>query len=140
MTASLEIQGRIYDALRQHNGLTFLLGGPEIHDDVPHSGQPPYIVFGEVESLDWSTSSEAGEEHFVSLEIWSGRNGRKQALEIAAEVRSALDALSETLPALISGHYLINLATQSTITTRQEKNRFFRTVLTVRAVSELAQA
>jgi len=136
MTAALEVQTALFDTLRQHNPLIALLGGQYVFDDVPDGARLPYVVFGDVESLDWSTSTEKGEEHLFELEVWSERNGRSQALKIASEIRNALDVLAEMLPAALSEHQLINLSPESTLTTRRKDNRFFMALLTVRLVSE----
>lgn len=136
MNAALEIQKAAFDALRQHNVLTSLLGGDHIYDDLPASKKPPYVLFGTIESFDWSTSTEGGEEHFLELEIWSAQNGRKQVIQIVDAVRSALASLGDAAPVVLGEHQPINLAVETTLTKRTEKNQFFQTILTIRAVSE----
>ena len=85
MTAALELQTAIVAALRQSSALTGLLGGAHVYDDVPDSRRPPYVVIGPLETVDWSTSTEEGEEHFIEITAWSQANGRKQAVAVTAE-------------------------------------------------------
>ncbi|WP_075995842.1 DUF3168 domain-containing protein [Salaquimonas pukyongi] len=132
MTAALELQMAIVSALRQSTALTALLGGAHIYDDVPDARRPPYVVIGPVETLDWSTSTEAGEEHFIDVAIWSLANGRKAVVSMAAEIRTTLSSLPRTL----AGHVLVNLTHESTRSQAGSNDRHFRAVVTFRAVTE----
>ncbi|MCZ7449971.1 DUF3168 domain-containing protein [Agrobacterium rhizogenes] len=92
----------------------------------------PCIVIGDLESRDYSTATEKGEEHFLALQIWSDANGRKDAGEIAARVKNLLDdaALS------IAGVSLVNLLLLSSRSRREAKTRNFVTEMRFRAVTE----
>ncbi|MCB1385915.1 MAG: DUF3168 domain-containing protein [Nitratireductor sp.] len=132
MTAALELQTAIVAALRQSSALTGLLGGAHVYDDVPDSRRPPYVVIGPLETVDWSTSTEEGEEHFIEIAAWSQGNGRKQAVAAAAEIRSALSALPASLP----GHVIVNFAHETTRSEADPDDRHFKAVASFRAVTE----
>ena len=126
MSAALEIHKLLYDTLRLDNGLTTLLSGAHVYDDLPDRVAPPYIILGSLESLDWSTASEGGEEHFLEIEVWSDKSGRKQAIELAGYASQALASLSESLPSTTDNHVLINLTLENTFSERVENGRFTR--------------
>ena len=70
MTAALELQSAIVAALRASSSLTGLLGGAFVYDDAPDTRRPPYVVLGPIETVDWSTATEDGEEHFIEITAW----------------------------------------------------------------------
>ncbi|MCB1386556.1 MAG: DUF3168 domain-containing protein [Nitratireductor sp.] len=132
MSAALELQAAIVSALRQAPGLLTALGGPHIYDDVPDTRRPPYVQIGSVETLDWSTGTEEGEEHFVEIAAWSETNGRQAVALLAEAIRLALAALAGPLP----GHALVNLSHEATRTEPVSGDRHFRAILSFRAVTE----
>ena len=132
MTAAIELQSAIVSALRSSSALTSLLGGAFVYDDVPDSRRPPYVVIGPVETVDWSTATEEGEEHFIEIAAWSQSNGRKKAVAAAAEIRSALSAL----PGSLAGHALVNLTHETTRSEADPDDRHFKAVVSFRAVTE----
>ena len=132
MTAAIELQSAIVSALRSSSALTSLLGGAFVYDDVPDSRRPPYVVIGPLETVDWSTSTEEGEEHFIEITAWSSANGRKSAVAMAGEIRAALSALPGNLP----GHALVNFTHETTRSEADPDDRHFRAVSSFRAVTE----
>ena len=71
------------------------------YDDVPRGGELPYLTIGQSSVRDWSTGSEDGEEHTLTLHIWSRASGRRQVQEIMGVVGTALkDAAPSVFPAL----------------------------------------
>ena len=72
------LQKGIYQALAGSSELGGLLGGARIYDDPPQSARYPFITLGESLVRDWSTGTDAGEEHTVSLHIWSAAAGRRE--------------------------------------------------------------
>ena len=132
MTAAIELQSAIVSALRSSSALTSLLGGAFVYDDVPDSRRPPYVVIGPVETVDWSTATEEGEEHFIEITAWSSANGRKAAVAMAGEIRAALSALPGNLP----GHALVNFTRETTRSEADPDDRHFRAVSSFRAVTE----
>ena len=92
----------------------------------------PALVMGEMETRDYSTSTEAGDEHRLGLEIWSEAAGRQEAEEIAERVRVLLQDAALTL----DGHVLVSLAHERTRTRRQANAKLFLAELRFRAVTE----
>ena len=70
-TPAWELQKAIHGALTSDAEVIALLGGARIYDDVPRGAELPYVTFGQSTARDWSTGSEAGSEHIVTLHVWS---------------------------------------------------------------------
>lgn len=132
MSAALALRAAIRTALLADAPLLALLGGPAVHDDVPRGSRPPYIVLAEHAARDDSTGTETGEEHQITLHVWSRQGGLKQGLEIAEAATAALLAASLS-PA---GHRLVNLAWVSTDSRREPDGRHRFLALRFRAVTE----
>ena len=134
MTFSIEIGLRkaIRDRLLADAALVAELGGPSVYDEAPREQSAPYIVFTRSEARDWSTMTEAGAEHLLTLEVWSQKNGARQALGIAGDVARLLH---DAPPALV-GATCVNLRVVSIETLRQNANRFVRARLRLRAIVE----
>lgn len=134
MHPAIALQAEIYSTLIASSNLTTALGGAFIYDDVPNGQKPPYVVFGTAVYSNWSTSTEDGTEHAISLDIWSTENGRKQVLEISQHIVEALDAL----PQIVSGHHLINMTNESVEVSRNVESGYFHGTLNYRAITEPA--
>ena len=122
----------IHGHLASDGTLTAIVGTDGIRDRFLARPRLPSVVFGEMETRDYSTGSEAGEEHFLTLEIWSEGEGRREAQQIADLVRCLLHdtALSVNGAALVS---LLHLLTR---TRREPKTKFQVAELRFRAVTE----
>ena len=132
MSAALEIQKTIYDQLIADQELVSLLNGPDIFDGEPDRRELPYVLFGAIESDDWSTATEDGEEHLVELVVWSSADGRMEAALIAEAIRKALANVDVS-----SGqNKLVNFSWETTTTQRAKDQRHFIGTLTFRAVTE----
>lgn len=132
MSVALAIQKHIFETLVQDTELTALLSGTHIYDAIPTNAKPPYILFGEIASDDWSTGTEKGEELSIELVVWSAKKGRKQATQISERIRQSLSDQT-TQP---DGYSLVNFAWENTLTERTKDNRFFTAKLRFRAVLE----
>jgi len=133
-SASFELQKSLYAALSAYAPLGTLLGGPHIFDEVPRGAQHPYVAFGQLTVRDWSTGSEQGDEHNITLHVWSREPGHRQAHRIAEAIR---DCLHEAA-LLIDGHRLINLRHETTELRREGGGERYRGFLRFRAVTEPA--
>ncbi|MFN7104592.1 MAG: DUF3168 domain-containing protein [Pseudorhizobium sp.] len=132
MTATNALLAAIHARLSTDAALAGLIGPDGIRDRLLPRPALPCIVFGEVETRDYSTATEAGEEHRLMLEVWSEAEGRRSAEEIAGQLRALLhDAF---LP--LAGHALVSLAHVRTRTGRQPKTKLFKAELQFRAVTE----
>jgi len=107
-SASWSVQQAVYAALNADGALIAQLGGPRIYDDVPHAAAYPFVTMGQTSSADWGTGTEDGEEHIVTLHVWSSFGGRSEAQAIMGAIRDALHAARLSL----AGHTLITLRQQ----------------------------
>lgn len=130
--ANLELRIALRSWLLADAGLAGVLAGGKVYDEAPPSAQPPYITLTNLVSRDWSTCTEDGALHDVTLDVWSSHRGSAEALTMAGQVAVALD----DAPLPISGHALISLSVQSIETSREAKGRFARARLRLRAVTE----
>nr|CAD6421040.1 hypothetical protein REQ54_02178 [Rhizobium sp. Q54] len=136
MSAANALLAAIHARLSSDAALSGLIGPDGIRDRLLPRPALPAIVFGEVETRDYSTGTEAGEEHRLTLEVWSEAAGRRQAEEIAHRVRVLLHGVS----LLLAGHALVSLLHLRTRTRRQTKTALFEAQLLFRAVTEETEA
>lgn len=132
MTAANALLKAVHQKLSGDAGLTALVGPTGIRDRLLPRPDVPCIVFGALETRDFSTSTEAGEEHFLTLEIWSDGEGRRQGVQIAGLVRGLLH---DAAPAL-EGFALVGLLYLGSRTRREPKTKFYLTEMRFRAVTE----
>lgn len=96
--ASLELQEAIYQTLTVNVDLTNLLGGAKIYDHVPKRTKPPYITIGMTQERDWSTSTEEGREHLITIHSWTENRGRKIAKDIIIALQNAMSSAQLNMP------------------------------------------
>lgn len=101
---SLSLQAAIFAALVADTAVGALIGD-RIYDAPPRAVAFPYVTIGQTRVADWSTGTEAGAEHDVTLHIWSRERGKHQSYEIMEAVEAVLHDASLTL----DGHSLVNL-------------------------------
>lgn len=131
-SSSLELQKSIHLALSADAGVTALLGGAKVYDDIPRAVEPPYLAIGESSVRDWSTGSEPGEEHVLTLHVWSRAAGKKETYEILHAVRQALHDAALA----VSGHRLVNLRHEFTDARREPDGETYHGLVRYRAVTE----
>ena len=78
VSASWALQKSVYQALANSSELSSLLGGPRIYDDAPQAAGYPFVTLGQSLVRDWSTGTEDGGEHVLTLHVWSRSGGKKQ--------------------------------------------------------------
>ncbi|GAB4068625.1 DUF3168 domain-containing protein [Ancylobacter sonchi] len=132
MSAATALRAALHQALVADAPLIAALGGARIHDLPPSSPDFPYVTLGEAQVLDWSTATERGEEHRLTLNVWSRQGGHGEALNLAALVQEALH--DAALP-LAEGR-LVNLRATGAEIRREAGGRTYRAVLRFRAVTE----
>lgn len=132
MSAANAVLRAIHLRLSGDAGLTALLGPDGIRDRLLARPKLPAIVVGEMETRDLSTVGHPGEEHFLTLEVWSEGDGRRQALEIAARVEALLDDVSMAL----DGAVLVSLLRVGMRTRREVKTKYYLAEIRFRAVTE----
>ena len=131
-SAGWDLQKAVHAALTADTALVTLLGGAYVYDTVPQYAAFPYVVIDQMQVRDWSTGTENGAEHMLTLHVWSRYAGKQEAYEVADSVRSVLDG---TLLSL-EDHRLINLRHQYSELKRDEDGETHHGVLRFRAVTE----
>lgn len=132
MSAANLLRAALHAALSTDAALTAALGGARIHDEPPAGAELPYVTLAEGRVNDWSTATEEGEEHLLTLHVWSRQGGHREAQAIAGLVRDAAEKLAPALP----GHRLVNLRAISIETRREGGGKSYRAVIRLRAVTE----
>src|SRR3569623_2058623 len=105
VSASAALRAAIHDALSADGAQSALHGGPKIYDEVPREASFPYVTLGEARVADFSTGSEPGEEHQITLHAWSRQGGQREAHMIAGALLQALD----DAPLTLTDFRLVNL-------------------------------
>lgn len=131
-SASWELQKGIYQALAGDTSITGLLGGTNIYDDAPQNADYPYLTFGQSIARDWSTGSEDGLEHILTLHVWSRAGGKKETYEIIEAIRQVLhDAL-----VTVTDHHLVNLRHEFSEARQDPDGETYHGIVRYRAVTE----
>jgi len=134
--ASWALQRGVYQALAGSLDLTTLLGGVRVYDDAPQAAPDPFITLGQSVIRDWSTGTEDGAEHNLTLHVWSRSGGKKQALEIIDAIRAVL----HDRPLALADHHLVNLRHEFSEARLDPDGDTFHGIVRYRAVTEPAQA
>jgi hypothetical protein len=132
--ASAALRAAVHDALNADAALASLLGGPKVYDEPPRSATFPYVTLGETRIADYSTGSETGEEHQLTLHAWSRQGGHKEAHLIAGALLQALD----DAPLTLADHALVNFRFSVADVRREADGRTYHARVAFRAVTEPA--
>lgn len=130
--AALALKGAIHARLAADAGLAALVPAGRILDRAPQGLALPFVLHGTVRSDDYSSATEAGEEHVFSIEVWADAAGQAEALTAAARIAALLD--DAALP-LAKGR-LVSLDHRFTRTRRDLRSRAVVAELQFRAVTE----
>jgi hypothetical protein len=133
-SASAALRAAIHDALSSDGALSALLGGPKIYDEVPREAGFPYVTLGEARVSDFSTGTEPGEEHQITLHAWSRQGGQREAHLISGALLQALD----DAPLTLSEHRLVNLRFSVADVRREADGRTYHALVRFRAMTEPA--
>jgi len=131
-SAAAALRAAIYDALTADAALGALLGGPKVYDEPPRSVTFPYVTVGEARVTDFSTGSEPGEEHQLTLHAWSRQGGHREAHLISGALLQALD----DAPLALAEHHLVNLRFATADVRREADGRTYHALVRFRAVTE----
>jgi len=132
IAASAALRAAVHDALVADAALGSLLGGPKVYDEPPRSAAFPYVTLGEMRVADYSTGSEPGEEHQLTLHAWSRQGGHREAHLIAGQLLQALDDAALTL----TDHRLVNFRFALADIRREADGRTYHALVRFRAVTE----
>ncbi len=131
-SAAFALQQAIFSKLTADAATLAAIGGARIYDDVPARTEFPFVTFGQSTERDWSTGSEQGFEHTITLHAWSRGQGRKEAQAVIAAARDALH--DSDLP--LAGHRLVNLRHEYSEVRRDNDGETFPGIARFRAVTE----
>lgn len=129
---SAELQMTIFKTLTSDPALTALLGGPKIFDRVPERASFPYLTLGRTTVVDWSTGTEDGAEHILTLHVWAKGGGKAETYAIMDKVSTRLH--DANLP--LEGHKLVNLQLQFAEARQEPESATYHGILRFRAVTE----
>ncbi len=133
-SSEIKLRKAVRDALIGDATILTKLGGAHVYDEAPRGKAGPYIVIAQGETRDWSTMTDEGAEHLLTLEVWSQNSGAREALEIAQRAAQVLQ--DSSLPMV--GATCVHARITSVETLRQNANRFVRARIRLRALVELA--
>lgn len=131
-SATSSLQKAIWQKLSSDAALTAKIGTGGIVDRVIAKRAFPYLVIGEIITRDWSTSTEPGEEHIITVEVWSDKDGHAEAQSLAGQARDLL----HNQPLALTGAVLVNLQHISTRVRREPRSRAHVAFVQLRAVTE----
>ena len=133
MNAALSLQQAVFAALVASDDIKDIVDDPpRVFDTVPRGAHFPYIVIGEDRQTDWSTATEKGSEHRLSIHVWSRSPGAKEARVAAQAVVAALDGAALA----IAGFTLVNLRWLEGETLRENDGETIHAQIIFRAVLE----
>ena len=135
-SAGFALQKAIFEKLTSDAPTLAALGGPRVYDDAPARTEFPFVTFGQSSERDWSTGSDEGYEHLVTLHVWSRARGRREAEQVIAAARAALHDQDLAL----AGHRLINLRHEFSEARRDSDGETFHGIARFRAVTEVEAA
>lgn len=126
------LQKAIFQTLTGDAALVALIGGTRLYDNAPQSPAFPYLTFALSETRDWDTGTEPGDEHLLTLHVWSRDKGRGEAHAIMDRIRTLLH---DQTPGL-DGHRCVNLRHEFSEARREPDGDTMRGITRYRAVTE----
>jgi hypothetical protein len=108
--------------------------GDRIYDSPPRDVAFPYVTIGDARVADWSTGTERGAEHRVTLHVWSREHGKRQCYEVLEAMQAALHDAALAL----EDQALVNLRFEAADVGRDRDGITFHGELRLRAVTEPA--
>ena len=132
LSASWDLQQSVYNFLINDGVLTSQLGGQSVYDDAPQRAAYPYITFGQSQVRDWSTGSDTGKEHIITLHVWSKAGGKRETHEI---IDTLCQGLHDNALTLVD-HQLVNLRCEFSEARRTPDGEKIHGIVRYRAVTE----
>lgn len=133
---SLTLRNSITQVLGGSSDLAALLGGVRIYDEVPEQASFPFITLGQSVIRDWSTGSEDGGEHRVTLHVWSPFGGKKHVQNIIQAIRTSL----RDRPLRLADRHLVTLRHEFSEARLDPEGDSFHGIIRYRAATEPARA
>ena len=126
------LQKAIYGVLTSDANTLAALSGPHIYDHVPRKTAKPYVTFGQTVQRDWTTGTEEGSEHTLTLQVWAPATGAKKTAAVIEALRAALHDRAMAL----DGHHLVNLRHEFSEVRRVDDGETINGIARFRAVTE----
>ena len=131
--ASWALQQAIFATLAASDDVRDAVGDPpRVFDAVPRGSAFPYIVIGDDKESDWSTATEPGSAHALTIHVWSRAAGRRETRLAAQAVIAALNGAELA----IGGQTLIDLRWLESESTRENDGETVHAQLRFRALLE----
>lgn len=131
-SSTWELQKAVYGALVANAGVVAALGEARIHDQVPRGAPFPYVTVGPITTRDWSTGTEEGSEHTLTLTAWSKARGAREVHLVLAAIHAALHDAALSIP----GHRLVSLRHEMNDVVRERDGETWQGIARFRAVTE----
>jgi len=123
-------QQAVYQALTGDASLMALVSN--VYDRVPENAVFPYVTIGDAVGRDWSTTTSAGMEYRLALQLFSRGGGRKQAAGIMERLYAVLHDATLT----VTGQTLVLLRYESSAIRLEDDGVTHRGVFVLRALIE----
>lgn len=133
MTGGQPLMKAIHERLANDPQLLATVGVQGFRDRIAGRLSLPAIVYGTLDSRDYSTGTEAGEEHLLTVEIWSDGKGRAEAQRLSARVAMLLHRAGLTLG---GNQHLVSLAVTGIRHRQDAKTQMQVAEVNLRAVTE----
>ena len=131
--AALKLRQAIHSRLTADAALLALLGGPRIHDEAPRAATGPYVTFDSWQADDVSTPERRMTQHGFGLSIWAAQtSATAKNLAVAARIEGVLHDAAIA----VEGHKLVFLYWQSSASSRDERTKLPRLILSFKALTE----
>lgn len=105
-----------------------------VYDAPPRGAAFPYAVIGPIRSADWSADDFSGEEHALTIHVWSRYQGAREVRGFLSDVKAALDGAALNLV----GHRLILLRFTGAEDVREADGATRHGIARFRALTETA--
>lgn len=131
--STLALQTALLDHLSADSEIMNFVGNPpRIFDHVPQGTNFPYITIGDIQTSDWSTATEMGEDHRIVIHSWSRYKGRKQSREIEKRLYEILHDADLS----VDGHNLVRLQFLVSDILVEQDGRTYHGLTRFRAITE----
>ena len=124
-------QGLLFH-LKADTKLNKHLGQPmRLYDQVEKPEGFPYLVMGDSQTSAWSSATFDGQEHEITMHLWTNDGGSAAAKEIAGAVIDRLHDADFT----VAGHALVDMQFASSETRYKEEQGRFHCRLVFKALT-----
>ncbi len=127
-----DLQKAVYGALTNNSQLVTALGGTKIFDHSPEKADFPYVILGRATATDWSTSTEDGKSHLITIHSWSGQPAKQEIWAIQQLINDSLHDVN----LLAQDHHIINLRMELCEVRHDRESGYLHGIMRFSAVTE----